>query len=437
MRLPLPGSGLWSNREFLKLWAAQAVSAFGSQITNVALPLAAILALHASAFQVAVLTALASLPYAIFSIPGGVLVDRVRRRPLMVTADVGRGLILLSIPAAYALGALTLQQLYAVAFAHGTLTVAFALASQAYLPSLLPRSELVDANAKFEATAVVARGAGPGAAGGLVALVGAPVAILGDALALLASGGFIRSIRHRESEHELESSSSRSVRRELHEGARHILSSPYLKALLAGNSLANFSLGLVWSMVIVFAVRTLGLGPAFVGIVLSLGQIGGLLGAALGTRIATAIGVGPTVAVSTFLFGPALVVLAAAPSAAPVPFLALGWAFESFARALYGVSAASVRQAIVPDRLQGRVVGFMSALGVGAFPLGALVGGGLAASLGLRPAMFVGAAVSFAPFLPTVFSPLRRLRLLSDFEERSEPAAASLTQGNSRPRQRR
>jgi MFS family permease len=429
MRLPLPGSGLWSNREFLKLWAAQAVSAFGSQITNVALPLAAILALHASAFQVAVLTALASIPYAIFSIPGGVWVDRIRRRSLMVAADVGRGLILLSIPAAYVSGALTLPQLYLVAFAHGTLTVAFALASQAYLPSLLPRSELVDANAKFEATAVVARGAGPAAAGGLVSLVGAPLAILGDAIALLASGAFIRSIKHREPGREPENSSIRSVRRELHEGARYILSSAYLKPLLAGNSLANFSLGLVWSIVIVFAVRTLGLGPALVGIVLSLGQIGGLLGAALGTRIANAIGVGPTVTVSTFLFGPALVVLAAAPSATPVPFLALGWAIESFARALYGVSAASVRQALVPDRLQGRVVGFMSALGVGAFPLGALVGGAVAASLGLRAAMFVGAAVSFGPFLPTLFSPVRRLALLSDLEEPSERAAGMADAG--------
>jgi MFS family permease len=191
-----------------------------------------------------------------------------------------------------------------------------------------------------------------------------------------------------------------------------VLAHRYLRPLLLSHALANLALGLVWAIVVVYAVRRLGLTAALVGAVLSLGQIGGFAGAAFGRRVAERLGVGRTVIVAFFLFGPATLLLAAAPRDAALPFLALGWTLENLARALYSVSATSVRQALVPDRLQARVVGFSTTAGTGAFPLGTAIGGALAGSFGLRQAMLIGALISFLPFIPVAASPVRSLREL-------------------------
>src|SRR5918992_6335954 len=193
-----PRSGLWRHSDYLRLWCAQAISALGSQITLLALPLCAILTLDATAFQVAALTAIEFAPFLFLGIPAGVWVDRLHRRPILVLTDIGRGASLLSIPLAYGLDALTLPHLYAVGFVNGVLTVFFTLAYQAYVPSLVAREQLVDANARFEATETLARLAGPASAGGLVALLSAPVVIILDALSFFASASLVYSIRRRE-----------------------------------------------------------------------------------------------------------------------------------------------------------------------------------------------------------------------------------------------
>jgi MFS family permease len=173
----------------------------------------------------------------------------------------------------------------------------------------------------------------------------------------------------------------------------------------------------VWAIVIVYAVRDLGLTAATVGLVLSLGQIGGFLGAVFGGRFAVRLGVGPTAAVSLFLFAPATLLLAVAPRSLAIVFLALGWILENLARALYGVSATSIRQAIVPDRLLARATGFTTTAGTGAFPLGTAIGGALAGAPGLREAMLLGAAVALLPFLPVMTSPVRSLRTVPASDE--------------------
>jgi MFS family permease len=421
-----PSSGLWREGDYLRLWGAQGVSAFGGQITLLALPLVAILTLRATAFEVAALTAIEFVPFIFVSIPAGVWVDRLRRRPILVLTDVGRGASLLSIPLAYAFDVLTLPHLYAVGFANGVLTVFFTVAYQAYIPSLLEREYLVEANAKFEATETVARLAGPASAGGLVALFSAPVAIVADALSFFASGALIVSIRHREiSLNGTPSNGQKRVafRKQLREGARFALRDQYVRWILATTAVINVGFNAVWGILLVYAVRELGLSAGVAGLVLSAGEIGGLLGAASAGRLTTRAGPGPVMVGSAALFGPALLILALAPRSMPLPFLVLGWAVASFASVIYNSTTVGIRQARVPQRLQGRVVGFNRTIVWGVSPLGALLGGALAASAGLRFAMVVGAAIASAAMIPALASPLRSLRSLPDTAE-PEPQLA-------------
>jgi MFS family permease len=406
----LPLAGLVRHGDFLRLWSAQAVSALGSQITLLALPLTALLVLHAKAYEVALLATAGSLPMLAVGIPAGVWVDRVRRRPVMVAADLGCAAMLASLPAAYALGSLTLPQLYVVAIVNGAFSTLFEIASQAYLPSVVPRAQLIEANSKFEFSRAVAWSAGPSAGGALISLVTAPVALLADAASFVASACLIGSVSTHEERPAVAYGGVGDRGRELSEGGRYVLGHPYLRPLLLGHALANLALGLVWAIVIVYAVHELGLTAAIVGLVLSLGQIGGFLGAVFGRRLAERLGVGRTVATSLFLFAPATLLLAVAPRNTAIVFLALGWLIENLARALYGVSATSIRQALVPNRLLARATGFTTTTGTGAFPIGTAIGSALAGALGLRQAMLLGTVVALLPFLPVALSPVRSLR---------------------------
>jgi MFS family permease len=408
--------GLWRHADFMRLWTAAGISAAGNQVTFLALPLTAILVLHASAFEVAAISTAVTLPN-LLGIAAGVWLDRVRRRRVMIAADFGRAAVLASVPVAYVFGLVDLKQLYVVALISGTLNVFFEIASQAYLPSIVGRERLVEANAKLQGLTVAADSAGPSIAGALVTLVSAPMAILADAVSFLVSGLLIGSIS-KDYEPPQEPSPRATTRgselRELREGARYVFSEPHLRPLLLSHSLANLALGLLFANLLVYAVRMLGLSAAMIGAIFSFANIGGFAGAVFARRIAERAGVGQTVITSFFLFGPAALLLATATTESAVVFVGLGWTLQSFARSLYGVSATSLRQALVPDRLQARVSGVTATTGTSAFPLGTLVGGALAAAFGVREAMLIAATVSFLPFLPVVVSRVRSLREIPD-----------------------
>ncbi|TMF74325.1 MAG: MFS transporter [Chloroflexi bacterium] len=403
-------AGLWRHHDFVRLWTAAGISAAGTQVTLLALPLTAILVLHASAFEVAALATAATVPNLALGIAAGIWLDRVQRRPVMVAADFGRAVVLASVPVAYVFGVLSLPQLYLVALIGGSLNVLFDIASGAYLPSVVPRVQLVEANAKLQAAIVVAQAAGPSIGGALVTLLSAPMAIVVDAASFLISGSLIASANARDQVQREPQPKMTSLRTELRQAARYLLSDPYLRPLLVGHALANLALGLLWAIVIVYAVRVLGLMPGTLGVVLSLGQVGGVIGAAFAHRIAQRAGVGRVVVASFFLFGPATLLMATATGQTAIVFVTVGWTLESLARSLYGVSATSVRQALVPDRLQGRVIGLTTTAGTGAFPLGTLLGGALAGAFGLREAMFFAASVAVLPFIAVAASPIRTLR---------------------------
>jgi MFS family permease len=419
----LPRSVLWRRSDYVRLWGAQGISAFGSQITLIALPLVAIITLQASAFEVAVLTAVEFLPFVFLGIPAGVWVDRMPRRPVLVLTDIGRGLSLLSIPLAYAAGSLTLIHLYGVALLNGAMTVFFTLAYQAYLPSLVERGHLVAANAAFEATDTAARLAGPGAAGGLVAVLSAPLAILADAASFFASGSLIFSIRHRDATAtDLEAPSERrgGFWAEMRVGGRFALRDRYVRWILGMSAIVNVGFNMAWAILLVYAVRELHISAGIVGLLLSAGEVGGLLGAMTAIRLTRWLGVGPVIIGSTSLFGPALLILATAPESLPYPSLVLGWAVSSFASVLYNSTTVGLRQARVPSRLQGRVVGFNRTIIWGVSPLGALIGGGLATGVGLRFAMLAGGLIALVAIVPALLSPLRSLRDLPDPSELGE-----------------
>jgi MFS family permease len=424
-----PASGLWRHGNYLLFWGAQGISAFGSQVTLVALPLVAILTIEASAFEVAVLTALEFAPFIFLSVPAGVWVDRLRRRPILIVTDIGRGASLASIPVAYALGAITLPHLYAVALVNGALTVFFTLAYQAYLPSLVEREHLVDANARFEGAETAARLAGPGAGGGLVSLLSAPVAVLADALSFLVSASLIFSIRDREAETGARSASEdrRPFWIEIREGGRFALKDIYVRSVLASAATLNVGLNMVWAILLVYAVRELNIGPGMAGLVLSVGEVGGLLAVATTSWLTSRAGPGPVIIGSAGLFGPALFLLALAPASMPLPCIVAGWAVSSFASVLYNSTTVGLRQARVPHHLQGRVVGFNRAIVWGVSPVGAVIGGALATAVGMRSTMIVGAVVAFAAVVPAVFSPLRSLRQLPENAE-PEPGTAPFRQ---------
>jgi MFS family permease len=406
-----PTGGLWRQPDFLKLWSAETVSQFGTQISQLALPLAAIDVLHASAFQVAALTTVEFLPFLLVSLPAGVWVDRLRRRPLLVLGDLARAALLASVPIAYAFDALTIWQLYAVGFFVGIATVFFDVAYQSYLPSLVERQQLVEGNAKLEISRSAAQTGGPGFAGLLIDLLKAPYAVAVDAVSFLGSAFFIFAIRKPEASPQTEGTPRRRMRDDLREGLAYVLRHPYLKNIAACTALFNFFGMLGFAVLLVFARRELHLSPAAIGLAFTLGNLGPLLGAFSAGRVSGRFGVGPTIIASSIVGGPMFLLVPFAPHGnAAIAFLAAASIVGGFAGVVYNVAQVSLRQAITPARIQGRMNSVMRFIVWGAIPLGSLAGGGLATAIGVKEALIAGGIGTSLAFLPVLFSPVRAVR---------------------------
>ena len=401
-----PAKSLWRHRDFLKLWSAETVSRFGSEVSNLALPFVAIVVLKVSAFEVALLGALEFLPFLLFTLPAGVWIDRLARKPILVASDLVRAVALLSVPIAYGLDALTIWQLYAVGFVVGIGTVFFDVSYQSYLPSLVRRDQLVDGNSKLELSRATSQTGGPGVAGALIGLLTAPVAVLVDAVSFVVSAVFLARIKVQE---ELPSRDvRRSLRVELMEGLRYLLADRRIRALATSTVLFNFFGQITFSIYLVYAVRELGLGAGTIGVLLALANLGGLAGAVLARRISSRLGVGPAIAVGGAC-STALILVPLAPQSQPIPFLVASGLVMTFGVVLFNITGLSFQQEITPDRMLGRLNASRRFLVWGVIPLGALTGGALASVVGLRATLFVGAiGISFA-VIPILLSPLRSL----------------------------
>ena len=413
---------MWRHGDFLKLWSAESISQFGSQITGLALPLVAVLVLDASAFAVSALFVVEFLPFILFAIPAGVWVDRLRRKPILVLADIGRAVLLGSIPLAYAFDALHMGQLYVVGFLVGICTVFFDVSYQSYLPSLVARNQLVEGNSKLEISRSGAQLAGPGAAGGLVAAVGAPLAILLDAISFLVSAFFLFGIRKQEVLPARADGVPRpSMLAEAKEGLGYVLRHRYLRPISICTGSANFFWSMGGAILIVYAVRELEMSPALIGLAFSLANAGPLLAAFTSNRLAGRIGVGPTILWTAVLFSISFVFYPLAPKDFPVPFFVAAGILGGFGSVAYNITQVSFRQAITPERMQGRMNAVIRFLVWGTMPLGALSGGALGTWIGLRPAIWVAAIGSLFTFLPILLSPVRSIETMPEPLEEPVP----------------
>ena len=405
----------------MKLWAGQTISEFGTPVSQIAIPWIAIKNLNESAFVVASLTTVQFLPFLLFTLPAGVWVDRVSRRMVLIVGDLGRAVLLATIPLAYAFGALTLGQLYTVAFLVGILTVFFDVAYQSYLPDLVARDQLVEGNSKLQVTVSAAQGVGPAIGGGLIQAFTAPYAIAVDAVSFVVSGGFSGAIKKREDVHARTEGARPSMWADLKEGLSYVVRHPYLRPQAMCTSTSNFFGSMTFAILLVFAAREWGMSAGIVGIGLGLGSIGWLLGALFVGRLQARLGVGNTTLVACVLFGLPFLLIPFAPHSFPLPFLVAAIMIGGFGGVVYNVTQISLRQAITPERLQGRMNAVMRFIVWGALPLGSLVGGALASSIGLRNTLIVsGIGATFA-ILPIWFSPIRALREISDAEPPEQP----------------
>jgi MFS family permease len=409
-----PCTGLWRHPDFVKLWAGQTISLFGSEVTLLALPLTAALTLGATPAQMGLLGAVQTAPF-LLGLFAGVWVDRLRRRPILMWADLGRAALLGSIPVAAVFSVLSLEQLYGVAGLVGLLSVCFNVAYPAYLPSVVQRAELIEGNSKLEMSRSVAHMGGPSLAGGLVQLVSAPIAIIVDALSFLVSALFLGLIRNREPAPSTPGR-TRNVWDELGAGLRLVLRHHMLGTVAASTGIVNLFGGVLDAVFVVFVTRELHIEPAMLGLIYAVAGPGALLGVVIAERTARQLGIGPTIILAFLLsaVGTIFIPLARGPRTIASPLLMVAQLLLGMAVPLYTITVSSLIQAITPDGLQGRVNATMRFIGGGMIPVGALVGGTLGAIIGVRPTLVVGVVGMLGAVLGLTLSPVRTLRELPE-----------------------
>jgi len=405
-------TGLWLHSDFLKLWTGQTISQFGSQVTILALPLAAALTLHASVAEIGLLSAMSTLPFLLFGLIAGVWVDRMSRRPILIAADLGRAVLLFLVPALALCHVLNVAALVVIAFLVGIFTVFFEVAYQSFLPSLVGSAHLIDGNAKLEITRSAAQVAGPGVAGVLVQLITAPLAIVVDALSFVVSVLFLTWIRTPEPLPTPRDPKEIDIWREIGEGMHFMRNAPLLKAITAGMGTINLFGSIIFTVLVLYATRDLGIGAGLFGTIFMSGNLGFLLGALIARITARRFGIGPSIigAVLILGIGGLLVPLASGPRLVTVSMLIVAQFSRGLGGAVFNINNLSVRQAVTPTHLLGRINAIVRVIGTGALSVGALAGGTLGSVLGLRPTLGIGAIGSLFAVAWCLWSPLRTLR---------------------------
>jgi MFS family permease len=402
------GDSLWRHGDFRRLWLGDTGSQFGEMITNTAAPLLAALVLAATPFQMGVLNAADTAAFLLIGLPAGAWVDRMRRRPLMLGVNVGRAVLLASVPVAWWLGVLTLTQLILVGLFVGGLSVFFDVAYQSYLPSLIGRDQLVDGNSKLQASASIAQVSGPALGGGLTQLVGGANAMGVNALTYVWS--VLCLLRIRTVEPPVRRAPDRNLRREIAEGLKFVFANRSLVAIVSCTGTSNLSSGIVSAVGVLVLTRQFHASAGIVGLLLTGGGIGGVVGALVAGRIAARIGQARTIWLSLVATQPVVLLIALAGPGRLLVLYGIGWLAYGFGAVVYNVAQVSFRQAICPDRLLGRMNASVRFLVWGTIPLGALLGGGLGTAIGIHNTLWVGVAGLMLSPLCVLLSPLRTMR---------------------------
>jgi MFS family permease len=406
---------LWARADFVRLWVAQSVSLFGSEVTLVMLPLTAVLVLGASPAGMGLLAAAEKAPFLLFGLLAGVWVDRLRCRTVMVAADFGRAVLLGSIPLTAALGMLSMEQLYIVGFAAGTLTVFFDVAYQSYLPALVTRDQLAEGNSKLEASKSVAEMLGPVIASALLHVAAAPFALILDVWSFLVSAFCLRTIAA--SGEPAVRAERTSVLADVWVGIHLVVKHPLLRPIAFCSATLNLFFQMLMAVYVLYVTTQLRLPPELLGVVFGVGSIGALAGALLAARAARRFGTGPAIIGAAALsgLGGLTIALAEGEGLTILPVLILAQCLVVLGVPIYNINQVSLRQAITPAAVRGRVNATMRFLVWGTMPIGALMGGLLGEGIGVRPTIALAACGMLVASLWVAASPVRKLR--------SEPGA--------------
>jgi MFS family permease len=404
--------GLWQNPDFLKLWGALSTSELGTQLASLAYSLTAVITLQASVFQVGLLNAAGPAAAGMVGLLAGVIVDRVSRKRLLIFSDLGRAFLAITIPAAYVLGALRIEQLYLVAFLAGMLNILADIGIMAYLPALVKREDLIEGNSKFAATDSFAYIAGTGVSGALVQALTAPIAIILDALSFIISAIFLLLIGKPARPRPAEEKRVQGIWKEIAEGLSFVYGHGILRPLAQSLGLHFFFMCMNTAIFTLYAVRELGFEPVLLGVVISMVGVGFLVSSLTTRGITRRFGLGPTVVCGSLVTGLAFFLMplqgntiAATAAILIAAHFLLAWGIQTNT-----INMMSLRQGVTPDRLQGRMNASFRFVNVCMMMLGSLTAGLLGEWIGLRATLLVSACGMLLPFLRLLFSPVRQLR---------------------------
>ncbi len=411
-------TGLWLHGDFLKLWAGETISLFGSLVGRSALIFTAVLVLHATPLEIGVLGAAELLPDVLFGLVAGVWVDRLRRRPIMIIADIGQFAAMATIPLAYAFDVLTIGQVFAVAFVAGTFHVFFYVSYWTYLPTLVEKDQVLEGNSKMAATWAIAEVGGFGISGWLVQALTAPIAVLVDAGSFLVSA--VALIRIRKPEPDPKPAEHREgVRQEIVDGGRAIIQEPVLRATAVAHALAGFSFRVYGACYLLYATDVLGFKPGVLGLTWGLGGATSFVGAMYAGRAAARFGLGPTLTLGLVGMGLPMLLFPAAHDASIIALaLLLGQQVGDGFFTVWDINQVTLRQSITPEHILGRVNAGFRFAGQGAMLAGALTGGLLGEVIGLRSTLVFASGVMVASGAWLLVTPAWGLRA-------SPPAAVS------------
>jgi MFS family permease len=406
---PVPAS-LWRHRDFLLFWLGETVSLLGSQVTLLALPLTAVLVLHASVLQLGLLNAASFLPFLLVTLPAGAWLDRHRRRPVLLAANIGRAAVIALVPVAAVLGILRIEVLVAVAFTHGILTVFYDVGWLSYIPSIVSRDLIIGANSRLQVSASAAQVGGPGIGGILVQVLSAPIALVVDAISFGFSAMMLVLIRAAEPQQG--STATTSMRRDIAEGLQVTFRNRVLRAMALNAATFNLFDQIVVTVFLLFAVGPLGLTPAVIGVVLAAGSVGGFVGALVAGPAARRLGLGPAMIASSFVGGSTIVAIPFVGGSTPVvsTLLAAIFFIRGLGEGVANVHFVSLRQAVTAPELLGRMNASYRTLTYGAIPVGAIVGGALGQILGLHTTLLIaGIGLLLTPVI-LLLGPLPSIR---------------------------
>ncbi|HEU5469675.1 MAG TPA: MFS transporter [Actinophytocola sp.] len=408
------GRSLLRDRDFAKFWGAETISLFGAQVTELAVLLTAVVELGASAFEVGLLNVARFVPFIVLSLLVGVWFDRRRRWPVLVAGNLARALVVGVVPVAALLGVLSVPLLLAVAFLVGVLTVVFDVGSTSYLPGLVDRGRLTEANSRLQTSFSLAAIAGPGLAGLLIGVLTAPNTLVICAAVFAGATVPLALITHREPSPP--AGGQDGLARSIHEGLRAVFGDRTLKNLATQSATYNFFQNIVITVFSVYALRELALSPAQLGFVLAAGSVGTLIGALAAARVAARLGVGSALRVATLIGCVAPILLLVPHGSGPAALVALAAALAVHGAnlAVFNITALTLRQCITPDRLLGRMNASYRLLLYGTVPFGAFLGGVLAELVGLRGALIIGVAGLAVPIAWIPFSPAYTIRTMPD-----------------------